>query len=192
MVQRYVLTERGKFLVAILVIVIFVIPGAILATWALTQEKKSNEAPPDLNGIHQNGTGSVSPAPSPENTPDPISDLQNDDNLGQTSLDPSITGPTTFDLDSGTMTFLFTPEQQDTLDDNTVSKIGELLASPKNTNDAKIVVEVPHLPYNETLIMTDAIINAFAANAVSQSNIGFTVYLPEVDTSTFEINISFK
>jgi len=191
--QRYVLTERGKFLVAILVIVFFLLlPTAIIAIWALTRDPASTDLPPDTNGIHQNGNGSFSPEPPPEDTPDPSLNLPDDDNNESTHPDTSLNDLVAFDLEAGTMTFLFTPNQQDTLDSNIDTKLGELLTSPKNTNDAKIAVEIPQLPDTETAILTTSILNAFIRHEVSLSDIIFFVYQPDTDIQTFEINISFS
>ena len=191
--QRYVLTERGKFLVAILVIVFFLLlPATIIAIWALTREAETTDLPPNTNGIYQNGTASFSPEPTPEDNPEPSPALSNDDNNESTSHDPSSDDLIAFDLEAGTMTFLFTPNQQDTLDSNIDTKLGELLTSPKNTNDAKIAVEIPQLPDTETAILTTAIINAFNRHEVPLSDIIFFVYQPDPNAQTFEINISFS
>ena len=191
--QRYVLTERGKFLVAILVIVFFLLlPAIILAIWAFTRDAALIESPHEANGIHQNDTDSFSPVPSPENTQDPSTALPNSDNTGSTSLDQNINDLIAFDLDAGTMTFLFTPDLQDIIDTHIDTKLGELLTSPKNTNDAKIAVEIPQLLDNETTIITTAILNAFTKHEVPLSDIVFFVYQPAPDIQTFEINISFS
>ena len=191
--QRYVLTERGKFLVAILVIVFFLLlPATIIAIWALTRETETTDLPPDTNGIYQNSTGSFSPEPPPEDTPDPLLNLPDDDNNESTHPDTSLNDLVAFDLEAGTMTFLFTPNQQDTLDSNIDTKLGELLTSPKNTNDAKIAVEIPQLSDNDTAILTTAILNAFNNHNVPLNDIVFFVYRPEPDISAFEVNISFQ
>ena len=174
--QRYILTERGKFLVAIFIIVFFLLlPALIFAIWALTRDAGSMDAPSDANGIHQNGTGSFSPEPTPVDTPDP-------------SLDDLVA----FDLDAGTMTFLFTPDIQDTIDNHIDTKLGELLTSPKNTYNAKIAVEIPQLSDTETVTLTTAILNAFTKHEVPLSDIVFFVYQPAPDIKTYEISLSFS
>jgi hypothetical protein len=174
--QRYIITERGKFLVAILVIVFFLLlPATIIAIWALTRGSASTELPLDTNGTYQNGSDSFSSEPTPVDTPDP-------------SLDDLVS----FDLDAGTMTFLFTPNLQDTLDSNVDTKLGELLTSLKNTDDAKIAVEIPLLSDTDTAILTTAILNAFNKHDVPLSDIVFFVYQPDTDIQTFEISISFS
>jgi hypothetical protein len=191
--QRYILTERGKFLVAILVIVIFLLlPAMIIAIWALTREAETTHLPPDTNGIYQNGTGSFSPEPPPIDTPDPSLNLPNDDNNESTHPDTSLDDLVAFDLEAGTMTFLFTPNQQDALDSNVDTKLGELLTSLKNTNNAKIAVDIPQLPDTDTAILTTAILDAFTKHEVPLGDIVFFVYQPDPDVQTFEIHISFQ
>ena len=191
--QRYILTERGKFLVAIFVIVFFLLlPTLIFAVWVLTRGAASTDLPPETSGVHQNGISSFSPEPSPENTPDSSLTLPNDDNTGPSSIAPSLDGQIVFDLNAGVMTFLFTPDLQDTLDSDTDTKLGELLTSPKNTTDAKIAVEIPQLPDTETAILTTAILNAFNKHEVPLSDIIFFVYQTVPDAQTFEIKISFS
>lgn len=185
---RYVLTERGKFLVAILVIVFFIIPLAIIATWALTRDTTSTGSPNDSNGFHQNGTGPEILEPSTEQPQVP----QDGDANGTAPHDPPLTGTINFDLNAGAMTFLFTPGQQSALDDDTASKIGELLTSPKNTLEAKIAAEIPQLSDNETAILTSAILDVFNTLEVPLSDIVFFVYQPEPGTKTFEVSISFQ
>jgi len=154
----------------------------IFAIWALTRDTAPSEPPPGENGIYQNGSEPLLPEPSPESTPD----------TSLTSPDTSLAGPVAFDFENGTMTFLFTPNQQDVIDNNTDIKLGELLTSPKNTNDAKIAVEIPQLPDAETAILTTAILNVFNKHGVPLSEIVFFVYEPEPDIKTYEINISFS
>jgi len=191
--QRYVLTERGKFLVAIFVIVFFLLlPALIFAIWALARGAASTDLPPDTNGIHQNGTGSFTPEPSLEGTPEPSPALPNNNDSESTSLDPSLDDLVAFDLDAGTMTFLFTPGIQDNIDNHIDTKIGELLTSPKNANNAKIAVDIPQLPDNDTVILTTAILDTFTKHEVSLGDIVFFVYQPDPDIQTFEINISFS
>jgi len=179
---RYVVTERGKFLIAIIVIVFFVLPGVILVTWALSREAAQNDLPPDPNSMHQNGTGSTTSEPTPAGTPDPSPE----------PVDPSLSGPVDIDLDAGTMTFLFTPEVQTALDAATLSSISEFLTSPKNTSGTKIAVDIPQLPDSDTANLTNAVTSAFTAHEIPLSDIIFFVYQPDPDHKTFEVKISFQ
>ena len=191
--QRYVLTERGKFLIVIIAIVLFLLlPILIFAIWVLNRDAALMESPHEVNGIHQNGNGLTPSEQVPESTPDPSLTLPNGDNTGSTSLDSSTTDLVAFDLEAGTMTFLFNPIIQDAVDSNIDAKLGELLTSPKNTNSAKIAVEIPQLPDNDTAILTAAILNAFTEHDIPLSNIVFFVYHPETDIQAFEISISFR
>jgi len=190
-VQRYVLTERGKFLIAIFIIVFFLLVPALIFI-IRTLSRDSNEPPHNSNGIYQNGEETddhddIQGIP-PESTPE----LPDDGDKGQEAQDPSLSGPESFDLDAGTMVFLFTPQLQNALDESTISAIGELLTSQKNTNNAKIAIDIPQLPDNDAATLTNAILEAFSIHGVPLSDITFFVYQPDPDTLTFKINISFQ
>ena len=173
--RGYVLTERGKILVAMLIVLLLIVPSVVLVVYSTTRNSHPAESPETSTDIHQNGTQTVT-----------------DDNIEPASSDTSQTGPVSLNIDAGEMTFLFAPDSQTVLDDNTSSMIGQLLSSPKNTNDSKIAVNIPQLPDDETAVLTTVILNAFITHNVSLSDIIFFVYQPEPDTETFEIGISFK
>jgi len=143
----------------------------------LPAENRNNES----GGIHQNGTGSASTEPAPVTAPYGAQ-APPDNNSGSASLDVS----------TGKMTFPFSPESQNSLDDSTIAMIGQFLTSPQNTSESKIAVEIPQLTDEETASMTTVILNAFVKNDVSLSDIVFFVYPPEPGAKTFDINISFK
>jgi len=191
-VRRYVLTERGKILVASLIAFFLILPSLILVIWVLPRVSSSKDLPPASNGEQQNGSESIVIDPPPVSTPDPIDEPSDNYPEDQEPLDPNLTGVKTFDFDAGILTFLFTPELQTALDDNITSMIGELLTSPKNIDNAKISVEIPNLPDEETEVLTTAIINAFTKHDVSLSDIVFFVYQPKQDEQTFAIKMYFQ
>ena len=140
--QRYVLTERGKLLIAMIIVLFLVLPPLILVIRSSQADKT-----PD--------------ADQPKSTPDLTQYLPTPDINKPVSSDSSSDSLITMDLNEGIMTFLFSPELQNTLDEKTSSAVGRLLTSPKNTNEAKLAVEIPQLPDEETAILTSAIINTF-------------------------------
>jgi len=158
-VRGYVLTERGKLLVAMLIVLFLILPSIIFVVYASTQNTQPEEPPTD-SSVAQ---------------PPPI-------NNDSASLD----------INAGKMTFLYAPDSQTTLDENTSSMIGQLLTSTKNTPDSKIAVEIPQLTDEETAVLTTVILNTFINHDVSLSDIVFYVYRPESDTEPFKINISFN
>jgi len=81
---------------------------------------------------------------------------------------------------------------QTALDETSTIKIGELLFSPKNTEDSKISVEIPLLSDDDNLILTIAIVETFNKYEVSLSNVIFITYQPEPDRKTFEVSIWFS
>jgi len=184
-VKKYVLTERGKFTFAILLIVLFLIlPSLLLAVWALTTNT-SNE-------LNQNGKDVASSEAVEEDTPDLSEDALDGEDDDPAPVKPPLTDSITFDLDAGVMVFLYSPETQTTLDENTFARIGEILTSPKNTSTAKIVVEIPQLDDDNMLKLTTAVTDAFAEHGVSINDIIFLVYESDPDALTFKISITFQ
>ena len=171
--QRYVLTDRGKLLIAMLIILFIILMSVIIIGQSLMRFKSSNESIDGSNDIHQNKTDPVSPEPDLENATDEEQAPQNNG------------------IDIETMSFRFSPGLQTDLDDETVTKLGQFLMSSKNTKDSKISVEIPLLADDDTAVITTAIINAFNIYEVPLSDIVFFVYQPEPATETFEINMSF-
>jgi len=174
LVQRYVLTERGKLLVATLIVLLLILPPVII----ISIRTASGEEKPD---------GSL-----PKTTPDLVQYIPPIENDNPSAIGPSINENATIDIDSGNMTFMFTPESQITLDGNVISMIGQLLTSSKNNNDSKMAIEIPQLPDDETAILTTAIINALSTYDIPLSDIIFFVYQPDSGIKTFKINISFQ
>ena len=172
--QRYVLTERGKLLVATLIVLVLILPPVIIL------------------GIRTSSGDDASDGAAPKTTPDLIQHIPPIGDNEPTTGDPSLNGTATIDLDSGNMTFMFTPETQTFLDGDSISMIGQLLTSPKNTAGSKMAVEIPQLPDDEAVILTTAIINALSTHGVLLSDIIFLIYQPDAGIKTFKINISFQ
>jgi len=173
-VQRYVLTERGKLLVATLIVLFLILPPVIILSIRTTS-----------------GDG-VSDGAAPKATPDLVQHIPPIEDDKPTTNNPSLNGTVTVDLDSGNMVFMFTPQTQTALDSDTTSLIGQLLTSPKNTAGSKIAVEIPQLPDDEAVILTTAIINALSTHGVLLSDIIFFIYQPDAGIKTFKVNISFQ
>jgi len=180
--EHYALTGRGKFIViTVIVTTFFILPAIIIAIWALGRDT-GQEIDNGLSGVLQNGDSTVVSDPAPESTPDlseipQIEDNDNDEPMPAAQL--PFTPLVSFDLNAGEMVFLFAPGMQTLLDDNTAYMIGTLLASPKNTDDAIISVEIPQLPDDETITLTTAITNTFTELEIPLSDIVFFVYHPE-------------
>ena len=167
--QRYVLTERGKLLVAMFIVLLLILPSVIIVI--LMSNKDSASGGSKNNSINDS---------VPLNTPD------------LTQFLPYLTGPIALDVDEGIMTFLFTPNSQTELDDESFSMLGELLKSPQNTNSSTLAVEIPLLSDEETAVVTAAVIDAFNKYSVPLSKIIFYVYHPESNIQTYEITMRFS
>ena len=171
--QRYVLTERGKLLVAMLIVLLLVLPAVIIFV----------RSSPETNAKDE---------PGPKTTPDLIQLLPAPADNDSASGDTSSNNPVNIDINAGNMFFMFSPESQTALDSNTTSAIGQLLTSPKNTEASKIAVEIPQLSDDETAVLTSAITNALNVHGVQLTDIIFFVYQPDQDIKTYKVNMFFQ
>jgi len=169
--QRYVLTERGKLLVAMFIVLLLILPSVIIVVLMSGRDSASG-------GSRSNDINDYDSVPI--NTPD------------LTQYLPYLTGPIALDVDEGIMTFLFTPNSQTELDDESFSMLGELLKSPQNTNSSTLAIEIPLLSDEETAVITGAVIDAFNEYSVPLSKIIFYVYHPESNIHTYEITMRFS
>ena len=205
----YELTERGKIIIAIvLVVLLLVVPSAILAykAWASPPDEtddppKASEPvydPPDepppviKDGPLPNGSGLNPPNEPPPIIEDPPQngngesgphdpDPPHSSNFGLIDVNPSL----------GILSFFFAPDLQNTLDAGTVSKIGTFLDSPKNRVCVQIAVEMPLLSSEDSSKLISAIGNAFAPHGVTQDNLVYITYKSDVVEASFEVKMSF-
>ena len=98
-----------------------------------------------------------------------------------------------FNRSAGTMLVKFSPDQDDAFDSKTISLIGDFIASPQNTANAKILVEIPKLSDDEVTVMINAITDAFKEHGVKQSDLSFAFVDKSVSgkDGIFDINLSF-
>ena len=101
-------------------------------------------------------------------------------------------GPVSYDPSSGALSFLFTPTLHSSIDDDTVSLIGSLLASLDNTSEYHIVVEFPIISGDGTDILLSAIEEAFALYNIDVRDLIFSTLQTHAGDQTFEVNIFFQ
>jgi hypothetical protein len=101
-------------------------------------------------------------------------------------------GPIDINVADGTMSFLFAPEMQDSIDTETVSMMGDFLKSPVNTRTSRIIARIPNLDEDDTAVVVDAITAAFAQHGVSQNRLSYVVYPSGTASNVFEISFSFE
>jgi len=182
-VRGYELTARGKIIIAALLVAVFTI---ILALAPIAWRSSRNTTPDDsLHDpvINQNDTDPT-PADSEQDT-ETVSDG------APVSQNGSHNDTAVIDNEAGIMTFQFTPATQTSLDESTISMIGELVTSPKYTEDSMIAVEIPQLTdEDDAVTLSTAIIEALTSFDVPLSDIVFYVYQAESGAVTFEIKIS--
>ena len=196
--RRYDLTERGKIIIAvILVTLIFVIPAIILAAKAWNSSPPPDDPP--QTAIPTDPPPEISNTPLPEGSGVDPSYPPQSGNGEQGSFDPPVDppdepqqfGPVDIDISAGTMSFLYAPDLQNTLDAETISMLGEFITSPKNAADSQINVELPHLSGEETSELISAITDAFAQHSVTQNEISYIVSPSAPEERIFEVFLSF-
>jgi len=214
----YELTERGKIIIAIIIVVlVFVLPSVILAinAWSNAappiEDPPRSEAPgPDdtpaiSNGPLPDGSG-FDPAPPPENN----DDEQDPYDPPEDPVDPSSEEPVEpiepeeqpeevpeigfVDLDRarGTMKFTFSPDHQIALDEDTISALAEFVTSPRNTARAHISIETPSLSNDDSAIFRAAIADAFSEHGVRSDKLVFNANSSTTYERAFDVIISFQ
>jgi hypothetical protein len=198
------MTERGKIVIAvILVMVCLVLPAIVLAVWAWTGSSPPPEPPPQSaeplpdepppyisNGPLPNGSG-LDPHDPPDLKPPEINESGSADPPPEHDDYDLEYGPIYLNVSEGTMLFSFSPELQDSLDNDTALMLGDFLASPKNTTRAQVMVEMPNLSGDDTTALISAVSNALAQHGVTQENIVYLTQLKEAEERFFEVKLSF-
>jgi len=195
--RGYDLTERGKIIIAIiLVALIFVLPAVVLAlnAWSNanpppdgpSQTVVPEEPPPEISNTPlPNGSGF-----NPQDPPDSSSGEQGSfDPPTDPVVDIPKFGPVSINSTAGNMIFRFAPGLQDALDAETLSMIGEFIKSPKNTSNARIAVEMPQLHEDDISKIITAVSNAFASLGIALEKLAFATYHSESEDGSYEVKL---
>ena len=223
--KGYEVTERGKFIIVVLVIAILIIPATVVAfrVWNGSQPLPLNSPDDYISEPTPNGSepGDLEPVVT-ENPPHDDNGLEPDDPPGESngeqgSFDPPVEPPVEPDdpgdddlppddvtpdeppeiglvninRTGGTMSFMFAPDQQNALDSDTISTLGEFVTSPRNTDNSVILVEMPDLPASQKSALTAAIADAFSKQGITRSGLLFETYAAQSGDSSFEVRLSF-
>ena len=199
--RGYDLTERGKIIIAvILVTLIFVIPALVLAVNAWNNTPETPEDPPQTETPEDPQSG-ISNGPLPDGSGFTPVETPKPENGEQGSFDPPLDppeempvpefGPVGIDQSAGTMSFMYAPDMQESLDGDTISMMGEFVSSPKNTAESQIIVELPDLSDDETSVLINAIADAFAQHDVVRDVLSYVVSPADSNERIFEVNLSF-
>ena len=195
--RSYGLTDRGKICLAIiLVVLIFVVPAVFLAVKAWN----GSTPPPDNPSQSADDPSSdISSGPLPDDSGLDPHDPPESGNGEQGSFDPPVDpaldppkfGPINLNPAAGTMLFLFSPELQDAVDEETVTMIGDFLKSPRNTSNARIAVEMPQISDEDTSKLIAAVADAFLSHDVSIEKLAFATYQSDSVDESFEVKLLF-
>jgi len=198
--KGYEVTKRGLVIIVVLVIALIVLPVSVISVRAL------NGSPDDDHPGILTPTPELTPEPildpsieptpepTPELTPEPTPEPTPELTPEPTPEPVDVPEPGLIDIDvaAGIMSFMFSPELQDSIDTETVSMMRDFLRSPENTGNSRIVARIPNLDEDESVIVVDAIIGAFAQYNVSQNRLSYVIYPAGSGDSVFEISFSFE
>jgi len=218
--KGYEFTKRGLAIIVILVIALIALPISVISVRALSGSpdddhpgiytptpEPGDEPGNEPDGESGNGSGEGSgngseeepgnePGEEPGNEPD--SEPGNGPGEGsgngpeeEPGNEPE-PGPIDINVDAGIMSFMFSPEMQDSIDTETVSMMGDFLKSPENTRASRIVARIPNLDESDSVIVIDAIAGAFAQYGVSQNRLSYVIYPAGTGDNVFEISFSFE
>ena len=214
--NSYELTERGKIFVAVvLVLLLLLVPSAILLCTAVArQPARNNEpqgaipsgSPPQSSVVTPTPELPASPLPSGSglDTPnvepnddeiDGNDDINDDEDAGaEGAQDPIITcipdqdGVTRVEC---VLSFMFSPDMQDSLDDATLVNLRGFVNSPDNTDDSSIAIEIPKLSEADAQKLLKALDSAFADLGISEQRLVYISDKTVTAQGTFEVNLSF-
>jgi len=210
--KGYKLTDRGKIVVTILIVVlVFLLPATILllsARAAYAPEIPDRQDPPAIVSPppNQNGGGITAPEES-ESPPlqDPAPPLTNvtsgngnSDNSGESGNSdeqnpdtPPEIGGGIFDPTEGTMSFSFSTSAPERLGYETAAILDAFLSLPENTDDSTIAVETPRLPPDYFDQFAVVIMYELMNRGIPQQRIAFIARQEDVQSAPGSDNLTF-
>jgi len=142
----------------------------------------------DIGNATEEGNG----APNPSNPSDASDSSDSSDSSDTSQGDPSEQGLVGLNVAAGTMAFIYFPGTQNALDAETSAALGEFLASPRNTENARIIVQFPRLAEGDRLNIVNAIINDLTERGVPRQDIVFFTVDEAAEGDSFEVSLSFR
>ena len=110
---------------------------------------------------------------------------------GQNNSQNSGNGVASSTLSGGTLSFLFSPDNQKELDTDTIFKLEELLKSPDNSRNSTIAVETVELSNSSKDTLMSAVTIALADFGVPEERIAYVLRRSGVAGEIFEVKLYF-
>jgi len=157
------------------------------------QGSEASESPSDSIVMTPPPVITQSPPPSGDGLT-PVEVEPTDDGNGEENDEPYTppeSGPTYSNPSEGLLSFLFSPDKQNALDNETLSMLGDFIKSPKNTSDSAIAVEMPQLSAENAEKLVSAVVNAFTALGVQEQRLAYILHPLEIPQGAFEVHLSF-
>ena len=198
----YELTDRGKILIAIIVAVILILLSGILVFKTLAgnspkspdnyESEASGASPPSLvEPTPPEITKSPPPNGGGFNPPDATPPNGDEDPGGQAPQQPPENSQNNVDPSEGTLSFLFSPDQQNALNAEILSMFDAFLSSPKNTRDNIIMIEMPRVSDEDAEKLMAAVVNAFAVYNVGEQRLAFSTSAAEPSGGSFAVSLYY-
>jgi len=126
-----------------------------------------------------------------EQPPDLTDDSDSSDGSDESVQDPPEEGLVGLNVAAGTMAFIFFPDMQTTLDLQTASRLGDFLSSPQNVENARIIIEIPHMHETARANIINALTTALESYGVARHDIVFFTTTETAEGESFEVRLSF-
>ena len=209
--HSYELSERGKIVIAVLIMLLLFMLSIILMIKAFANQ---SALPADIQEPAPGTAALGTPLPAPVEPPPAISgnppqnsiDIRSPDISPQANSSATVeeappnvqdhttlpsSGPTGGNPSAGTLSFLFSPDYQNALDSETMSLLVDLLSSPSSSLNSTIAVETSMLPDNYTQKLMTAVISAFSEHEIPEQRITHVPQPSETAGETIEVNLYF-
>jgi len=218
--KGYEITERGKFVIIVLFVLVLVVLSFIISINAWSRDSAQNgpmevandtldpaeDSADELSDgtIHEpvrGGTGQNTDstetiaAETEQDEEDPREEgnggVPPPDHEGDEAGEPYEHGLVGLDVAAGTMAFIFFHGTQTALDELTASRLVDFLASPRNTPGARIVVEIPEMPDAGRSNVINALVDELLDLGVQRGDIVFFTIGDAATGDSVEIRLSF-
>ena len=110
---------------------------------------------------------------------------------GQEPSERPGSGPTGGNPAGGTLSFLFSPHLQNTVDSETSAKLDEFIDSLKSTSNSLVSIEMPKISGEDAERVIAAVTNAFAARGIAKTRLEFITKPAAIVNGAYEVHLSF-
>ena len=153
-----------------------------------------NDEVPGGSDNENSDSGNTVDIPPEEGNGGPIPPDASDssDSSDASQGEPPEQGLVGLNVPAGTMAFVYFPGVQNALDAETSAALESFLASPRNVENARVIVQFPQLAEGDRLNVVNAILNELTGHGVPRQDIVFFTIDETVEGDSFEVRLSFQ